>query len=46
VEEITAGEIVHEVFGGIAETGVDGGDLNDSAAGRDEPVEAFALTEL
>jgi hypothetical protein len=25
---------------------VDGGDLDDGAAGRDEPVEALALTEL
>jgi hypothetical protein len=45
-KEITSGEIVHEVFGRIAEARVDGRDLDDRAARRDEPVEAFALAKL
>jgi hypothetical protein len=45
-KEITSGEIVHEVCRGIAETCVDGRDLDDGAARRDEPVEAFALAQL
>ena len=38
-------EVVQGEGGGIAEAAVDGGDLDDGAAGGDEPMEAFAQGE-
>lgn len=44
--QITPGEVVHQILRSIAQTGMDGRDLDDCAARGDEPMEAFALAQF